>query len=109
MALAPASLPTVAQLGVRVGRTPPNDEVQHALDVAIDMVTTAVEGAFRPVPDHIVKECVLSVGHALYDRTKGSGGVAQLTNIEGQPAVRAPRDPRATIRHILADYVLGFA
>jgi hypothetical protein len=106
---APTPIPTAAQLGTRVGKTSPNAEVEHALNVAIDMVNTAIEQAFRPVPPYIVQECILSAGHALYDRTKGSGGVAQLTNVEGQPAVRAPRDPKATIRHILSDYVLGFA
>lgn len=98
---------TVAELGVRIGK--PAVDVQSSFALAVERVDTALESAFRPMPDATYKECVLSVGYAAWDRKKSSAGSKQTTVMEGQQIVRAPADPLASIRPILALYVLGFA
>lgn len=98
---------TKAQLADRIGTSV--DKVDHAFDLAVEKLDEALEDAFRPMPDHTYAECVLSIGYAVWDRKKSSAGSKQTTTMEGQIAVRAPRDPLASIRPLLANYVLTFA
>jgi len=98
---------TKAMLATRIGTSV--DKVDHAFDLAVEKVDEALEGAFRRMPDHTYAECVLSVGYAVWDRSKSSAGSKQTTVMEGQIPVRAPRDPLASIRPLLVNYVLGFA
>lgn len=99
---------TRAQLAERIGTTD-SDKVQHAFDTAVSEVDAALEGAFRPMPDATYTECVLSVGYAVWDRQKSSAGSKQTTVMQGQTPVRNPADMLASIRPVLARYVLGFA
>lgn len=98
---------TKAHLATRIGTTV--DKVDHAFDLAVELVDEALEKAFRPMGDKTYTECILSVGYAVWDRSKSSAGSKQTTVMEGQVPVRSPRDPLASIRSILANYVLGFA
>lgn len=101
---------TKADLANRIGGTAATpDTVTEQFNLAVEMLDQNLEKAFRPMPDATYKECVLSIGYALWDRKKSSSGTKQQTTMEGQVPVRSPRDPLASVRSILADYVLGFA
>lgn len=100
---------TVESLAQRCGAALPNktSEVTHALSVATTLLTEALVGAFREMPEPVRDECILSIGYAVYDRAKSSDGARSGTTMEGQVPVRAPRDPLASVRSILVNYVLG--
>lgn len=101
-----ATTVTSATLATRIGVND-SDQVQRALDTALELLDTALESAFRPVPQSTLDECVLSVGQAVWDRRKtGNSSGGQLTTVEGQAAARTPRDPLASVRHLLALYVV---
>lgn len=99
---------TAEQLRDRVGARDA-DAVTDALATAEGLMTEALTGAFRPMPEVIRDECVLSVGFAVYDRAKSSDGVRQQVTMDGLTPTRSPRDPLASVRSILANYVVGFA
>lgn len=100
---------TKADLAKRIGGTATAEAVADQFDLAVELLDGKLVDAFRPMPDKTYKECVLSIGYALWDRQKSSSGTRQQTTMEGQVPVRSPRDPLASVRTILADYVLGFA
>jgi len=100
---------TAEMLRARVGAKEATEAVTSALATAEALMTTALEKAFRPMPDGIRDECVLSVGYAVYDRAKSSDGIRQQVTMEGTTPIRSPRDPMASVRSILADYVIGLA
>lgn len=107
---APVAGTTVDDLAERVKKPATEKRVIDAFNTATEMVALAIGQAWRPVPDSIAKECVLSVGYAVYDRSKSSDGRGQPVTVEStNTAVRSPRDPMASIRTILADYVDTFA
>ncbi len=83
--------------------------VARILPRAVALVDDALTGAFRECPDLVREEMVLSVAYALWDRKKSSHGIAQSTVMEGGTPVRSPRDPLASIRSMLSEYVAGFA
>lgn len=98
----------VERLAKRIG-TQPSDDVQATLDSANAFYAAATEGAFRPIPEGVADEAILSIGYALWDRRKSSHGAQQVPVMEGQMLVRSPRDPLASVRTILADYVVPVA
>lgn len=100
---------TKADLAKRISPTVTAEAVTEQFDLAVEMLDGKLVKAFRPMPDKTYKECVLSIGYALWDRKKSSAGTNQQTTMQGQVPVRSPRDPLASVRSILADYVLGFA
>lgn len=100
---------TAANLADRVGTTDAA-KVEDDLTRAQGFYADAVAGAFRPIPEHVADECVLSIGQALYERRrKSSSGAGLPTTMDGAIPVRAPRDPLASVRPILANYVAGMA
>lgn len=99
---------TNAQVAERIG-VKDEAKVEDVRVRAEAMVTDALTGAFRQPADGVRDEMVLSVAFALWDRKKSSHGIAQSTVMEGATPVRAPRDPLASIRSMLADYVVGIA
>lgn len=97
---------TSAGLADRIG-VPDSAQVAGALAAGRVLLDDALETAFRPVPVEVLDEMVLSVGQAVWDRRKtatSNGG--QLTTVEGQALPRTPRDPLASVRSILALYVV---
>lgn len=107
MALTPATTIDAAKLAVRVGGKPTDPEVQRCLDLAVAELDRATVAAFRAIPQATMDELVLSVGQAMWDRRKTSSqGGGQIT-VEGtQQLPRTPRDPLASVRSILAQYVV---
>lgn len=95
-------------LAARVGAKDPDDCI-HALATAHELLDEALVDRFREVPEYTFDEMVLSVGYAVYERKKSSDGKRSLTTVEGQTSVQAPRDPLASVRSILANYVVGMA
>lgn len=85
-------------------------KVEAALTTAQALVSDVVADAWRPVPEAVLDECVLSAGHACYDRTKSSHGTQQFTVVEGEVPVRTPRDPLTSVYPLLIPrYVRGGA
>ena len=106
MADTSATTATSADLAARIGKSD-SEAVGSALAAGRALLDDALANAFRPVPVEVVDELVLSVGQAVYDRRKtatASGG--QVSTVEGQGLPRAPRDPLASVRAILAQYVV---
>lgn len=100
---------TAEQLKNRVGASGVTPAVESALATAEALMDEALEGAFREMPEGIRDECVLSVGYAVYDRAKSSDGVRQQVTMDGTTPIRTPRDPMASVRSILAGYVLSLS
>lgn len=100
---------TASQVAARIGLKDDDPRAVALLPRADALVTDALSGRFRDPSEGVRDEMVLSVAFALHDRTKSSHGIAQSTVMEGATPVRAPRDPLASIRTLLAEYVVGLA
>ncbi|WP_311215540.1 hypothetical protein, partial [Aeromicrobium sp. WCS2018Hpa-33] len=74
---------TAADLARRAKKEANDPDVVAAFHAAVELVDEAVVDAWRPVPSYVRRECVLSAGYAILDRTKSSHGVGQLTTVEG--------------------------
>ena len=106
MADTSATTVTSATLAARIGK-PDSEAVGDALAAGRVLLDDALATAFRVPPVEVVDELVLSVGQAMWDRRKtstASGG--QVSTVEGQGLPRPPRDPLASVRAILALYVV---
>lgn len=102
---------TAELLGKRLGKTKEADvdDVEHAFETAVELLTDATATAFRTIPEHVCDDLVYRVGRSVYDGGKTQNGNSQLTTVQGETAVRAPRDPLATVGPTLARYVVGFS
>lgn len=100
---------TAEQLATRCGGKGPDGlaKATRCLDYATTELERALLNAFRVMPVVTVDECLLSIGQAVWNRTKtpGTGG-GQLT-IEDGATVAVARDPLASVRSILVNYVPG--
>lgn len=95
-----------ARLAKYIG-TDPGVEVTDDLAVAEGLVTGALSTAFRRPDEKTRDRMVLEVGQALYDRrSASSSGAQQYGTLEGQQPARVPRDPLASIRPLLLEYVV---
>ena len=89
-----------AALAKRIGAKPDDPEVQRCPTVALVELERATTDAFRPIPAETMDEMVLSVGQGMWDRRKTSStGGGQLP--------RTPRDPLASVRSLLEQYVVA--
>lgn len=93
------------RLGVNLAKEGVALEVARVRAVSTTLLTSALAQAFREVPEDIHDECLLSVAKAVHDRKRTTNGVAGTT-MDGAVPVRSPRDPLASIRPILAGYVV---
>lgn len=106
MADTTATTVTSADLAARIGK-PDAEPVQDALVAGRALLDDALAPAFREIPVPVLDEMVLSVGQAVYDRRKTANSTGgQLTVEGGQGVPRPPRDPLASVRAILALYVV---
>lgn len=82
-------------------------QVAEDLAVAEGLVAGALSTAYR-LPDEPMRDrMVLEVGQALHDRrSASSSGAQQYGTLEGAQPARVPRDPLASIRVLLLDYVV---
>jgi hypothetical protein len=98
---------TVQQLADYCGAAV-NSDVERALAVAIELVDDALEGAYKTVPDSVMAQLLLEVGYAVRKRsTSPSGGGDGVGYGTGQP-VQGPKDPLATVWHIIRRYRFVF-
>lgn len=108
MALTPATTVTAASLAAAWKR--PEAEALAALQAAIGHLEGATVGAFRPIPQGVMDDMVRRVARAVFDQGRQqSAGSPNTTQVQGQTAVRAPRDPLNVVAPILANYVVGLA
>lgn len=104
--MAVATTIDAAKLAARIG-TKDQAEAQRCLDLAIAELDRATAEAFRTIPAATMDEMVLSVGQAAFDRRRtASNGGGQLAVDGSQQLPRTPRDPLASVRSILAQYVV---
>lgn len=108
MALTPATTVTAAALAAVWKR--PEAEAQAALDAAQGHLEAALVGRFREVPQGVMDDMVRRVARAVFDQGRQqSAGSPNTTQMQGEVAVRAPRDPLNVVAPILANYVVGLA
>lgn len=108
MALTPATTVTAAALAAVWKR--PEAEAQAALDAAVGHLEGATLGAFRAIPQGVMDDMVRRVARAVFDQGRQqSAGSPNTTQMQGEVAVRAPRDPINVVAPILANYVVGLA
>ncbi len=94
------------QLRERLGSTKLSPEyLTQKRQAAEELLAPQYASAWRPVPEEVKDELLLSVVRALHDRAKTTNGNSGTT-VEAQVPVRSPRDPLAAIRPILAMYVV---
>lgn len=104
--MAVATTIDATKLAARIG-TKDQAEATRCLAVALDELDRATAEAFRPIPPDTMDELVLSVGQAVFDRRRtASNGGGQLAVDGSQQLPRTPRDPLASVRSILAQYVV---
>lgn len=110
MALTPATTVTAAKLAGLLKRPATDPDVADALAEAIAHLETATETPFRPIPVDVMDSMVVKVARAVYEgRTRSSYGGSQATQVQGETAMRPPRDPLAAVQPTLGHYVLGLA
>lgn len=81
-------------------------EAKRVYDTALGHLTEACVVTFRNIPEPVADDMLLRVAQAVNDGTRAPHGAAQLANMEAGQAVRAPRDPLAPVRPVLALYVV---
>lgn len=92
---------------IGVGNDTEDMRLEAMWNSAKSMIDLAIEGAYRPVPQDVIDLMYLEVGSSLYDRRNAPNTSSQFLGYEGTPvAVKAPRDPLATVRPIIARYVV---
>lgn len=96
---------TDAQIAKRCGLKTDDPEVKRVRKVAEDLLADALAVTFKPVPQSVRDEALLSVAKAVNDRKRTTNGNAGTT-VEGTTPIRSPRDPQASLRSILANYVV---
>lgn len=95
--------------GTGTGQVPDvQAEAIRLIALALADLEDALEAAFRPMPEPVLDECLLTVAKAWADRRRTGGATAQ-TNTEGTQVRQAPRDTLLGVRPILARYTVGFA
>lgn len=110
MALTPATTVTAQALADLLKRPATDLAVTDALAEAIGHLETATEDVFRPVPQSVMDSMVIKVARAVYEgRTRSAYGGSQATQVQGETAMRPPRDPLAAVQPTLARYVIGMA
>lgn len=86
-----------------------NEHLQNVWNTAVSLVDLALLNAFRAVPEDVLNELYLEVGHELYNRKNAPSGNSQFAVFEGGSLpVRGPRDPLAQVRPIIGMYVCQF-
>lgn len=105
--------PTVnaESLAGRLKRPADDPRVEEAFNTAVALLTDATTDTYREIPENVANTLVLQVARAVWDQGKtASYGGSQTTQVTGETAVRAPRDPLAVVAPILARYtVVGLA
>lgn len=96
---------TNEQIAKRCGIKNDDAEVARVRQVAEDLLADALAVTFKPVPESVQEEALLSVAKAINDRKRTTNGNAGTT-VEGTTPIRSPRDPQASLRAILANYVV---
>lgn len=98
---------TVESLADRVKRPASDPRVEDALNTAVALLTDATTDTYREIPEDVANNLVVQVARAVWDQGKtASSGGAQATQITGETAVRAPRDPLAVVAPVLGRYTL---
>lgn len=109
MALTPPTTVT-AEVLEAAWKRPGDPAVASALAAAIGHLESATTGAFREIPQGVMDDMVTRVARAVFDQGRQqSAGSPSTTQVQGQVAVRAPRDPLNVVTPILANYVAGMA
>lgn len=110
MALTPPTTVTAAFLANLLKRPADDADVTAALAEAVGHLTTATEMVFRPIPVEVMDTMVIKVARAAYEgRNRSMYGGSQATQVQGETAMRPPRDPLSAVQPILARYVLSLA
>lgn len=82
--------------------------IEACWDNAGDLLTLALAKSFRVMPQGLQDECRLKMGKDLYDSRNTTAGNSQFTTFDGPIPARAARDPYASVRLILAQYVVRY-
>ena len=86
-----------------------DQRVQMIFNSATALVDSALSGAFRAVPEDVKSLMYLEVGSTLWDRRNSPNTSSQYAIFEGGALpVKGPRDPLATVRPVIARYVVPF-
>lgn len=102
----PAPTVTPEALALALGANVTPEQAAEYKATAIDLLTLAFERSWRTPSQEIANTCFVRVARALRDEAKAVRGKGQLATVEGGTGVRAPSDPLAPVRSIIAAYVV---
>lgn len=110
MALVPDTTVTAAYLAGLLKRPAGEAAVADALQEAKDLLEGATATPFRPIPVAVMDSMVIKVARASFEgRSRSAYGGSQATQVQGETAMRPPRDPLAAAQPVLSRYVIGLA
>lgn len=110
MALVPPPTVTAESIAVALKKPATDPAVEAAYATAVALLEDVTAKAWRPIPEAVMDSLVTRVTRAEYEgRTRSQFGGTQATQVQGETAMRPPRDPLAAAAPILALYVLGMA
>lgn len=101
----------VEALALTLALEPTDDRVARAWGEAVDLLSTALAGAFRDVPQDTVDRLHLEVAADLFKRGDAPANAGQYADPDGRTsgANRRPSaDPLARARSTLAQFVVPF-
>lgn len=80
------------------------DAVTRALGVAEALVTQALAGAWRPMPDVVRDECVLRTAYSIF-KQGGTNEGGLFNGADGTAVPGQPNDPLRKSRDLISHYV----
>lgn len=102
----PAPDVTSEALAKALGATVTPEQAEDYRATALDLLALAFEDSWRDPSIEVANTCLVRVCRALRDETKAVRGKGQLATVEGGTGTRAPSDPLAPVRPLLAVYVV---